>query len=106
MMYSKYLEQIINDESADKNLETLTENVKDLKARNDKPEKEIITVRHGVDNCRSEVIKMNDQILDEVNKDIVTKVEAMGKVKYEINNDVNRIKKGILEEVDTMDKKK
>ena len=35
---------------------------------------------------------MNDQILDEVNKDIVTKVEAMGKVKYEINNDVNRIK--------------
>ena len=38
--------KIIYDVSADKNLETLRKNVKDLKAKNDKLKKEITTVRH------------------------------------------------------------
>ena len=60
----------INDEYADKNLETLTKNLKDLRAKNEKMEKVITTVRHGVDNWRSEVKKMNVQILDEVKEGI------------------------------------
>ena len=60
----------INDEYADKNLETLTKNLKDLRAKNSKMEKVITTVRHGFDNRRSEVKKMNVQILDEVKEGI------------------------------------
>ena len=51
--------------------------MENLKAKNDKLEKEITTVRHAVDNLRSEVKNMNGQIFDEVNKDIDTKLEAM-----------------------------
>ena len=40
----------INEESADKKWETLSNDVEDLKAKNGKLEKEVITVRHGADN--------------------------------------------------------
>ena len=59
---------------------------------------------HGVEDWKSEVKNMNLQILDEVNKGIDTKVEAIFEVKNRINNDVNKIKKDIDEEVNTMDK--
>ena len=39
-----------------------------------------MTGRHGVYNWRSEVNKMIDQILDELNKDIFTKVEAISEI--------------------------
>ena len=42
--------------------------VENLKAENDKLGKEIATVRHGVDNWRSEFKNINGQILIEVNK--------------------------------------
>ena len=51
-------------------MENLTKNVKYLKTKNDKLEGEIISVWHGADNWRSGVIKINDQILDEVKKGI------------------------------------
>ena len=44
--------------------------MKYFKAKNDKLQKEILLVRHGVDNWRSEVNKINYQILDEINKEI------------------------------------
>ena len=44
--------------------------MKYFKVKNDKLQKEIILVRHGVDNWRSEVNKINYQILDEINKEI------------------------------------
>ena len=69
--------EIINDESGDKKFEALIKDVENFKAKNDKLEKEITTVRQGVYNWRSEVKNMNGQFLDEVNKDIDTKVEAM-----------------------------
>ena len=56
----------INDESADKTLETLKKYVKNMWTRNDKSEKEITTVKNGVDIWRSEVNKMKGQILEEV----------------------------------------
>ena len=71
------LKKIIYDVSADKNFETLRKNVKDLKAKNDKLKKEITTVRHWVDNWRSEVNKINVQNLEETKKDMNTKVEAI-----------------------------
>ena len=47
----------INEESADKKWETLSNDVKDLKSRNGKPEKEVITVRHGVNNWNKKSIQ-------------------------------------------------
>ena len=44
----------INDESADKKWETLSKDVENLKAKNGKLEKEVITVRHRVDNWKAE----------------------------------------------------
>ena len=41
---------IFHDESVDKKLETLTKNVKNLKTKKDKLEREIISVRNGVNN--------------------------------------------------------
>ena len=54
----------------DRKLTNLTKNVKDFKTKNGKLEKEIISVRHGVDNWKSGVHNMKDQVLDEVKKDI------------------------------------
>ena len=59
----------INEESADKKWETLSNDVKDLKSRNGKPEKEVITVRHGVNNWKEKVNTMTEQILTNINKD-------------------------------------
>ena len=42
--------EIINDESGDKKFEALIKDVENFKAKNDKLEKEITTVRRGVDN--------------------------------------------------------
>ena len=47
----------INEESADKKWETLSNDVKDLKSRNGKPEKEVITVRNGVNNWNKKSIQ-------------------------------------------------
>ena len=47
-------------------MKNLTKNVKDFKTKNEKLEKEIISVRHGVDNGNSGIHNMKDQVLDEV----------------------------------------
>ena len=74
-MYSKQLEQKkIKD---DKKMENLTEDMESLKTKNDKLEKEIISVRQGVGNWRNYTKKMSAQILNNVNKNIENKIEVL-----------------------------
>ena len=57
-----------------------------LKSQNNKLEKEIVSARHAVDNWKEGVKNMSDQILNDVNKDIISKVEKLVKVKDNIKN--------------------
>ena len=54
-----YSINMVNDESADMRLENLMNDVESLKTKNDKLEKEIVSVRQGVDHWKDGVNKMS-----------------------------------------------
>ena len=58
-------------------LQSLTQSVKDFEIKNDKLKGEIISVRRGVNNWRSGVNNVKNQILDEVKKDIENDLEEI-----------------------------
>ena len=66
--------------------------MENLKAKNEKLEKEIISARYGADNWRNYAKKICAHISNDFNKNIDNKVEALVKAKNEFNDDADTIK--------------
>ena len=79
----------INDEGLGKKMESLTNTVKDLRTVNSKLKAEIISVRHGVDNCKAGVnaIKgpLSKEVKEEKEKDLVEIKIEQSQMKRDFN---------------------
>ena len=96
--------EFIKEEPAGEEMKNITKELANLKARNEILEKEVKTVRQGVNNWRKDSENMSEQILNTVNKDIDSRVEKLVKAKKDLNDDVGTITQNIKQEIFQLDR--
>ena len=87
------------EEPDDEEKQMLKNEIEKLKTSRDNLEKEVKSVRRGLDNWKTEGKKMSEQIENNVDKKINNKLETLGKAKKELNDDVQPITLSIKQKV-------